>query len=195
MGSRISQKYDQKIVKLALTKCYSTWRPPKKSEKLSFFQGTSGFINEARMEPLQVPDTSPIKSIKLQKQRWRLSHDEQQEAECGDKEGNEKKGMRVIKGMTSVRKGRRTRESGAGWRGTKKEIDCECADSAIVAKNSKHWLFWIRLLKRSSRQCGCEVLYLRQSSRRGRRRPLERLPRSVCKKECTLEPLFPNRWL
>ena len=62
-----------------------------------------------------MPDTSPIKSIKLRKQRSRLSHDEQQEAECGDKEGNEKKGMRVItKRTTAVRKGRRTRESGAG---------------------------------------------------------------------------------
>ena len=41
----------------------------KVAEKLNFTNGTSSFTNEPTTEPPEVPDTSPVKSIKLRKHR------------------------------------------------------------------------------------------------------------------------------
>ena len=60
----------------------------KVGEKLSFTKGTSGFTNEPATEPPEVPDTLPVKSIKLWKHRRSIS-DEEEEMEGGEKEGDD----------------------------------------------------------------------------------------------------------
>ena len=73
-------------------------------DKLNFANGTSSFTNEPAKEPPEVPDTSPIKTIKLRKQRKSLS-DNEEEAE-GEKEGDGNQG-----GSEGVEKGEKASKS------------------------------------------------------------------------------------
>ena len=51
----------------------------KVGDKLSFTKGTSRFTNEPTTEPPEVPDTSPVKSIKLHKHRRSILDEEEAE--------------------------------------------------------------------------------------------------------------------
>ena len=96
----------------------------KVAEKLNFANGTSLFTNEPTMEPLDVPDTSPVKTIKLRKQRKSLSDNEEEEAE-GEKEGDGNQGSEgVEKGEKGSKPVREEGEPPA----KKKKVDCECRD-------------------------------------------------------------------
>ena len=57
----------------------------KVGDKLSFIKGTSEFTNEPATKPPEVPDTLPIKSIKLRKCRKSIL-DEEEEAEHAEKD-------------------------------------------------------------------------------------------------------------
>ena len=76
-------------------------------------------------KPPQVPDTSPIKTIKLCKWRKSLSDNEEEEAE-GEKEGDGNQG-----GSEGVEKGEKASKP-VGEEGEppakKKKMDCECCD-------------------------------------------------------------------
>ena len=77
----------------------------KVAEKLNFANGTSSFTNKPTMEPSEVPDTSPVKTIKLRKRRKSLSDNEEEEAE-GEKEGDGNQGSEGVekgeKGLKAV---------------------------------------------------------------------------------------------
>ena len=63
----------------------------KVGDKLSFTKGTSEFTNEPATEPPEVPDPSPVKSIKLCKRRKSIS-DEEEEAEHAEKDDGDNDG-------------------------------------------------------------------------------------------------------
>ena len=96
----------------------------KIADKLNFANGTSSFTNEPAKEPPEVPDTSPIKTIKLRKRRKSLS-DNEEEAE-GEKEGDGNQG-----GSEGVEKGEKASKP-VGEEGEppakKKKMDCERRD-------------------------------------------------------------------
>ena len=73
---------DNTTLKVGLNKVTQYMKAAQKVvEKLNFANGTSSFTNEPAMEPPEVPDTSPIKTIKLRKWRKSLSDNEEEEAE------------------------------------------------------------------------------------------------------------------
>ena len=71
----------------------------KVGDKLSFTKGTLEFTNKPATKPPEVPDPSPVKSIKLRKRRKSISDDEE-EAECAEKM------MVIMTGIKKVKKGR-----------------------------------------------------------------------------------------
>ena len=95
-------------------------------EKLNFANGTSSFTNEPATEPLEVPDTSPVKTIKLRKWRKSLSDNEEEEEEAeGEKEGDGNQGS---EGVENGKKGlKAVREEGEPP-AKKKKMDCERHD-------------------------------------------------------------------
>ena len=91
-------------------------------DKLNFANGISSFTNEP-----EVPDTSPIKTIKLRKRRKSLSDNEEEEEEAeGEKEGDGNQGS-----SEGVEKGEKASKP-VGEKGEppakKKKMDCECHD-------------------------------------------------------------------
>ena len=63
---------DNTTLKAGLNKVTQYMKAAQKVvEKLNFVNGTSSFTNEPATEPPEVPDTSPVKAIKLRK--WRKS--------------------------------------------------------------------------------------------------------------------------
>ena len=99
----------------------------KIADKLNFANRTSSFTNEPAKEPPEVPDTSPIKTIKLRKRRKSLSDNEEEEEEAeGEKEGDGNQG-----GSEGVEKGEKASKP-VGEEGEppakKKKMDCERRD-------------------------------------------------------------------
>ena len=96
----------------------------KVAEKLNFANGTSSFTNEPTTEPPEVPDTSPVKTIKLCKQRKSLSDNEEEEAE-GEKEGDGNQGS---EGVEKGEKGSKAVGEEGEPPAKKKKMDCEHHD-------------------------------------------------------------------
>ena len=96
----------------------------KIAENLNFSNGTSTFTNEPATEPPEVPDASPVKTIKLRKRRKSLSDDEEQvEGDQEEGDGNE--------GSEAVEKGavKDDGEPAAKKKRTKEKAkDCERLD-------------------------------------------------------------------
>ena len=93
-------------------------------EKLNFANGTSSFTNEPATEPPEVPDTSPVKTIKLRKRRKSLSDNEEEEAE-GEKEGDGNQGS---EGVEKGEKGSKAVGEEGEPPAKKKKMDCERHD-------------------------------------------------------------------
>ena len=94
----------------------------KVGDKLSFTKTTSEFTNEPATEPPEVPDTLPVKSIKLRKHRKSIS-DEEEEAEHAEKDDGDNDGNQ------GGEKGEKPSVEEQGELAPKnKKIDCECAD-------------------------------------------------------------------
>ena len=96
----------------------------KVAEKLNFANGTSSFTNEPATEPPDVPDTSPVKTIKLHKQRKSLSDNEEEEAE-GEKEGDGNQGS---EGVEKGKKGSKAVREEGEPPPKKKKVDCKHRD-------------------------------------------------------------------
>ena len=122
----INEVPDNTTLKVGLNEIIQHMKVVQKvGEKLSFTKGTSGFTNEPTTEPPEVPDTSPVKSIKLQKCR-RSILDEEEEAEGGEKEGDDGDND----GNQGGEKGEKASVKEQGELAPKKKkIDCECADA------------------------------------------------------------------
>ena len=93
-------------------------------EKLNFANGTSSFTNEPTTEPPEVPDTSPVKTIKLCKWRKSLSDNEEEEAES-EKEGDGNQGS---EGVEKGEKGSKAVGEEGEPPAKKKKMDCEHRD-------------------------------------------------------------------
>ena len=89
----INEVPDNTTLKVGLNEMFQHMKAAQKlGNKLSFTKGTSGFTNEPTSEPPEVPDPSPVKSIKLHKHRRSISDEEEEAAEGGEKDDGDNDG-------------------------------------------------------------------------------------------------------
>ena len=119
----INEVPDNTTLKAGLNEMLQHMKAAQKvGDKLSFTKGTSEFTNEPATEPPEVPDTLPVKSIKLRKHRKSIS-DEEEEAEHAEKDDGDNDGNQ------GGEKGEKPSVEEQGELAPKnKKIDCECAD-------------------------------------------------------------------
>ena len=126
----------------------------KIADKLNFANGTSSFTNEPAKEPPEVPDTSPIKTIKLRKWRKSLS-DNEEEAE-GEKEGDGNQG-----GSEGVEKGKKASkpigEEGEPPAKKRKWTANAVMNSVTVVNSLKVLLISISIYRQNTKLPGCVV--------------------------------------
>ena len=122
----------------------------KVAEKLNFANGTSLFTNEPATEPLEVPDTSPVKTIKLCKRRKSLSDNEEAE---GEKEGDGNQGS---EGVEKGEKGSKAvGEEGEPPAKKRKWTANVVMNSVTVANSLKVLLISISIYRENTKLPGC----------------------------------------
>ena len=121
-------------------------------EKLNFANGTSLFTNEPTTEPPEVPDTSPVKTIKLCKWRKSLPDNEEEEAES-EKEGDGNQGS---EGVEKGEKGSKAvGEEGEPPAKKRKWTANIVMNSVTVANSSKVLLISISIYRENTKLPGC----------------------------------------
>ena len=126
-------------------------------DKFNFANGTSSFTNESAKEPPEVPDTSPIKTIKLCKQRKSLSDNEEEEEEAeGEKEGDGNQGS-----SEGVEKGKKASkpvgEEGEPPAKKRKWTANAVMNSVTVVNSLKVLLISISIYRQNTKLPGCVV--------------------------------------
>ena len=147
---------DNTTLKAGLNKVTQYMKAAQKvAEKFNFANGTSFFTNEPATEPPEVPDTSPVKTIKLHKRRKSLSDNEEEEAE-GEKEGNGNQGSEGVEKGEKGSKAVGESERSVNHQPKKRKWTANIVmNSVTVANSSKVLLISISIYSKNTKLPGC----------------------------------------